>query len=157
MAKNNNVTVTNYINCIVAKFNNRKIIIYPTLSGIQIYFRRLLDSEEKQKIQNNVEYEITTASTDIINNKIVQTSINMIPEAAYILAQVLIDYGPVIQKRMILNSLGSDRVTRQKQLELMDLATEDEMLDILTAIQTNTPDVFYQILSEIETRTNQPI
>jgi hypothetical protein len=117
------VVINQYLNVIVAKFNNSRLIIYPNDHKIILQFKRLITQEEKE----NDKFQ--TAGFEI-DNKIVVTSIGLTPDVLEVLSKIYIYYGKEIKVRQINNDIVREEA-RPEGLEIMNNATEAE-LDELT-------------------------
>lgn len=113
------VIIRKFINAIVAKYDNKRLIITPTKDGIIYLFKRLLTQEEKEK-------EFNTPNQVKEGNKLLVTSLYLSEETSYILAQVLLECRKDIKIRQIVNDVVK-KDARQEAIEILDHCTDQEM------------------------------
>ncbi len=113
-----------YLDSIVVKYNNRRLCLFPHKTGISIMWRRTITKEEKIKLSENPTQKLLTAGTNIENNRIIDTEINLSYESSFLLVEVLRTNERELKTRQIVNSVieESARPEVLVTLNAMDLA-----------------------------------
>lgn len=127
--KNLKIDIAYHLDSIVIRFANRRLILLPHEHGISVIFKRLITAEEKIKHKENPDIPFQCAGTEIINNRIVDTNINMSYEAAYVLAEALYTQQKEIRVRQILNTIFKG-ARKAEAMKIINEINEDEFMAI---------------------------
>jgi len=140
-----------YTDCITARFDNRRIIIYPHKTGISFIFKRALAENEKEKLANDPNFNIISAGSSIIKNRILQTDISLTYEAAFVLNGVLNECQKEIRIRQIINTVLSED-TKSEGLMILNKASVDEIQQISEIFEKGDHNIVCLELDTIKRR-----
>jgi hypothetical protein len=140
-----------FLNCLEVKYNNRRIVITPTKSGINFAFKRAVTKEEKDKFAADPEWELKTAGTYVVANRTVQTELGLTYDIAMLLGQTLMQYQREIKTIQILNSDIKDEA-RSEALDIFNGALEDEFLACVSDFDEDRGNILCLRLDDIKRR-----
>jgi hypothetical protein len=129
MEETKNIKVELLVNSIVVYIDGRRIIIHPQENGILLLFKRLVDTDEKNKLKENPEYKITTSEATLIDNRIIVTNILLTYDTLFALSNVVMTYQREIRIRQILNTIFQNE-TNYKLLTMLNDTNIDEFIKI---------------------------
>ena len=138
-----------YLNTIVAKFNNRRLILYPHRQGITIIFRRALTAEERATIGTPDEKILRCAGTALIEGKIVETDINLTTEASMVMSEIILKHAGEILARRIVNSAIQDEA-KVEALMILNGATIEDMEEMEMYLNNNDDVAIHGTLDTIK-------
>ena len=130
MKEMNNPQVELFLDAIVVRFDNRRIGIYPHEHGMELVFKRVVTSSEKEKLKNDPESKIVSTATIIKGgNRIVESQINVSNDAMFLLSSTLFTYQRELRTRQILNTVMQNEF-KPEALLILNHATEDEFMEV---------------------------
>lgn len=139
-----NVKIECYRNAILVRYVNHRIGIIPTLTGITITTRRLIDSEEQDAIKIDPEYLNAAAEAFIVKDSILQSHINFTYETAFIINNVLMDYQREIRTIQMLSIFGED--ISDTYFKILNSCDVKEFVEISNVFDTEDYTLFNDMI-----------
>lgn len=146
-----NLKIDRTLYTINVSFLGRRLVIVPKLDSIYLNFKRVVTKDEKTELINNPGYEMLAAETTIIENRIVNTTINLSYDAAYVMCHVLETHQKEIREIQILNIID-EPIKRAEANEILTNATIDEFDLINGCFENKDYDGVLTTLSNVKKR-----
>lgn len=146
-----NLKIDRTLSTINVSFLGRRLVIVPKLDSIYLNFKRVVTKDEKIELVNDPRFKLLTSGTKVTENRIVETTINLSYDAAYVMCHVLETHQKEIREIQILNII-TEPYKRSEASEILINATKDEFDLINGCFENKDYDGVLTLLSNVKKR-----